>query len=158
MEYRLLFGGCQTTFNFYSARLAGALAPIVWSLPLKRETRRQSGGVEKRVRLSANRGNWMREKWRERLAERKRKSYQRGPEETRGEGGGEENPRIVGISIHPNIRASSANTGWSSHPSRYQIIALCCATALYFPSLSPPRYPFLLPSLFANSPFSVGSM
>ncbi|EFN74625.1 hypothetical protein EAG_01361 [Camponotus floridanus] len=31
--------------------LAGALAPIVWSLPLKRETRRQSGGVEKRYLL-----------------------------------------------------------------------------------------------------------
>lgn len=34
----------QTTSNFYLARLVGALAPIVWPLPLKGDTHRQSGG------------------------------------------------------------------------------------------------------------------
>lgn len=97
--------------------------------------------------LSVDRGSWMREKRRERGWRGEGERAIGGPEEARG--GREENPRIVGISIHPNIRASSANTGRPSRPSRYQIIvALCCATALYF-------LPVFLATPFSSHPFSL---
>lgn len=79
----------------------------------------------------------------------KRKSYQRVRE-------GEGNPRIVGISIHPNIRASSAGRvrggGRGLHRVHRDVrdyVALCCATGHTLSPFFSLPFLFLHPSLLA---------
>lgn len=84
----------------------------------------------------------MREKRRKR-GRRERERAIGGPEETRerrGGGGRGGNPRIVGISIHPNIRFQS-EYGLRIHRDIRLCRVMLCNGTLFPLSLSPPCYP-----------------